>query len=155
MTSSSNNMVHNRLNEISPTILPVSTNMVTVSSPASSIHKALSSNDSFDDFEQVENKKKHKRKRQPAASTRSLTNVVTPPVIPPAPVAVVPLLQNVVTNESTRYAQNRCPFPPFNIRLNAGKVTSNQVKEGLIEHCKKRISNGNKYLKLSFIQWWF
>ena len=42
-----------------------------------------------------------------------------------------------ITNESTRFAQTRYPFPPFIIRFSAGKVKINQVKEGLIEHCKK------------------
>ncbi len=43
MTSSSNNILHKRLNEIPPVPPPVSTNMVMVSSPATSIHKGLSS----------------------------------------------------------------------------------------------------------------
>ncbi|CAF4811707.1 unnamed protein product, partial [Rotaria sp. Silwood2] len=43
----------------------------------------------------------------------------------------------VITNESTRFAQTRYPFPPFVLRFGAGKVTSNQLKENLIDHCKK------------------
>ena len=43
----------------------------------------------------------------------------------------------VITNESTRFAQTRYPFPPFVLRFGSGKVTSNQVKENLIDHCKK------------------
>jgi hypothetical protein len=154
MTSSSNNILHKRLDEIPPVPPPVSTNMVMVSSPATSIHKGLSSNDSFDDFEQVKNKKKQKRKRRPAASTHSSAVVVSPPVIPTDPVIVMPVSQNLgqqvhasqvmhgpqqisITNESTRYAQTRYPFPPFSIRFNTGKVSSNHVKEGLIDYCKK------------------
>ncbi|CAF2125438.1 unnamed protein product, partial [Rotaria magnacalcarata] len=34
-----------------------------------------------------------------------------------------------ITNESARYAQTRYSFPPFIIRFNAGKVTSNKIKE--------------------------
>ncbi|CAF3731030.1 unnamed protein product [Rotaria socialis] len=43
-----------------------------------------------------------------------------------------------ITTESTRYAQARYPFPPFNIRFNAGKVTSNKIKEGLIAYCNQK-----------------
>ncbi|CAF1526154.1 unnamed protein product [Rotaria sordida] len=43
----------------------------------------------------------------------------------------------VITNESTRFAQIRYPFPLFVLRFGSGKVTSNQVKENLIDHCKK------------------
>ncbi|CAF0908716.1 unnamed protein product [Rotaria sordida] len=43
----------------------------------------------------------------------------------------------VITNESTRFAQTRYPFPPFVLRFGSGKVKSNQVKENLIDHCKK------------------
>lgn len=187
MTSSSINIVHNSSIKIPPVPPPVSTNMVHDSSPASSIQKAISSNDSFDDFEQVQNKKKQKRKRKPAASAHSQANVVPPPVIPPlmspVPGAVIPLLPNLgqhdhasqhprypqqisITNESTRYALSRFPFPPFSIRFKTGKVTSNQVKEGLIEHCKKEHqmainilncrlatgSSGNEYDILLFLK---
>ncbi|CAF4220298.1 unnamed protein product, partial [Rotaria magnacalcarata] len=34
-----------------------------------------------------------------------------------------------ITTESTRYAQTRFPFPPFIIRFNVGRITSNQIKE--------------------------
>ncbi|CAF4012315.1 unnamed protein product, partial [Rotaria sordida] len=40
----------------------------------------------------------------------------------------------VITNESTRFAQTRYPFPPFVLRFGSGKVTNNQVKENLIDH---------------------
>jgi hypothetical protein len=62
-----------------------------------------------------------------------------------------------ITTESTRYAQTRYPFPPFIIRFNAGKVTCNQIKEGLTTFCNQnyqmeinRLSNrscNNEYLK--------
>ena len=39
-----------------------------------------------------------------------------------------------VTKESARFAQARYPFPPFTLRFNSGKVSANQVKEGLITH---------------------
>ncbi|CAF4457448.1 unnamed protein product, partial [Rotaria socialis] len=42
-----------------------------------------------------------------------------------------------ITTESTRYAQTRFPFPPFIIRFNVGRITSNQIKEGLTSHCNK------------------
>ncbi|CAF5095822.1 unnamed protein product, partial [Rotaria magnacalcarata] len=38
-----------------------------------------------------------------------------------------------ITNESARYAQTRYSFPPFIIRFNAGKVTSNKIKEVKLE----------------------
>jgi hypothetical protein len=41
-----------------------------------------------------------------------------------------------ISNESTRYAQTRYPFPPFCIRFNSDKVTPNHIKESLIDHCK-------------------
>ncbi|CAF4372109.1 unnamed protein product, partial [Rotaria magnacalcarata] len=34
-----------------------------------------------------------------------------------------------ITTESTRYVQTRFPFPPFIIRFNVGRITSNQIKE--------------------------
>ncbi|CAF2970823.1 unnamed protein product [Rotaria sp. Silwood2] len=43
-----------------------------------------------------------------------------------------------ITNESTRYAQTRYPFPPFIIKFNGGKVTPNQIKEGLTDYCNKK-----------------
>ncbi|CAF3423267.1 unnamed protein product, partial [Rotaria sp. Silwood2] len=57
-----------------------------------------------------------------------------------------------ITTESTRYAQTCYPFPPFIIRFNAGKVPSNQIKEGLTAYCNQKISNGNQHLTLSFIK---
>ncbi|CAF4238846.1 unnamed protein product [Rotaria sp. Silwood2] len=42
-----------------------------------------------------------------------------------------------ITNESTRYAQTRFPFPPYILRFKSGKVTANQVKEGIIVYGKK------------------
>jgi hypothetical protein len=45
--------------------------------------------------------------------------------------------QSSITNESARYAQTRFPFPPYILRFKSGKVTENQVKEGIIDHCKK------------------
>ncbi|CAF1415441.1 unnamed protein product [Rotaria magnacalcarata] len=44
---------------------------------------------------------------------------------------------DVITNESARFAQTRYPFPPFILRFNSGKVTANQVKKNLIDHIKK------------------
>ncbi|CAF2146604.1 unnamed protein product [Rotaria magnacalcarata] len=43
----------------------------------------------------------------------------------------------VITNESTRFAQTRYPFPPLVLRFSSGKVTVNQIKESLLDHCKK------------------
>ncbi|CAF1037377.1 unnamed protein product [Rotaria sordida] len=43
----------------------------------------------------------------------------------------------VITNESTHFAQTRYPFPPFVLRFGSDRVKSNQVKENLIDHCKK------------------
>jgi hypothetical protein len=156
MTSHSSNTVHNGTEEIPP-VLPsaqANSNLAMVSTPASSIHNGLSSNDTFDDFEQVRNKKKQKRKRKQAAPTPVLASVAPPLATSVVPGTDVPLLQVSsqldlvsqpshlpkqipVSNESTRYAQTRYPFPPFSIRFNSGKISPNHVKEALIEHCKK------------------
>ena len=54
-------------------------------------------------------------------------------------VPLAPHLQHMaITSESTRYAQTRYPLPPFIIRFNAGKVTSNQIKEGLTTFCNQK-----------------
>lgn len=64
--------------------------------------------------------------------------------------------------ESTRYAQTPYPFLPFIIRFNAGKVTSNQIKEGLSSHCNQsyqveinilnfRLSNRNSNNEYDFL----
>lgn len=42
-----------------------------------------------------------------------------------------------VTDESTRYALTRYPFTPFVLHFKTGKVTINQVKKDIIDHCKK------------------
>ncbi|CAF5173817.1 unnamed protein product, partial [Rotaria magnacalcarata] len=131
MTSSSNNILQNCLNETLVVSAPVSSNMV-IGSLTVPIQNELSSNISLDGFQQVENKTKKRIKRRLTTSTikkkRSLdqTNINSKPVVP-APISI--------TTESTRYAQTRYPFPPFIIRFNAGKVTSNKIKEGLIDHC--------------------
>ncbi|CAF4251248.1 unnamed protein product [Rotaria sordida] len=183
MTSSSNNILQNCLNETSVVSAPVSTNMI-IDSPTVPSHDELSSNVSFDGCQQVENKKKKKIKHKLTTSTikkkrtHYQTNIISKSAAPSplssisASVAAEPLLhkipgvqqvQNVqqlqdiqqvsggpqvqgalslshpqqilITAESTCYAQTRYPFLPFSIRFNTGKVTSNQIKEGLTAFC--------------------
>ena len=43
----------------------------------------------------------------------------------------------MITNESTRFALTRYPFPPFILRFDSEKITASQVKEGLMDHCKR------------------
>jgi len=54
--------------------------------------------------------------------------------------------QMVISNESTRYALTRYPFPPFVIRFSSGKVTANQVRECLIDHCGKKFQTSIQIL---------
>ena len=44
--------------------------------------------------------------------------------------------QPAITNESTRYAITRYPFPPFTVCFKAGKISAHQIESGLIAHCK-------------------
>ncbi|CAF4536872.1 unnamed protein product [Rotaria magnacalcarata] len=62
-----------------------------------------------------------------------------------------------ITNESARYAQTRYSFPPFIIRFNAGKVTSNKIKEEIktrypqiknVIRLKNKFNNDIKLVKL-------
>ncbi|CAF4764898.1 unnamed protein product, partial [Rotaria sp. Silwood2] len=118
-----------------------------------SVRRPLSVDESDDGFRVVKNKKKQKQIARDDPQTlndieASRINTITPNLVD------VQLDQNstrivndnqhqlsshnfVITNESTRFAQTRYPFPPFVLRFGAGKVTSNQVKENLIDHCKK------------------
>lgn len=58
MTSYSNNIVFNNTKK-NPTVPPsVTTNMIPVNSPVSSVRRALSTDDSSDEFVQVKDKKK-------------------------------------------------------------------------------------------------
>ena len=79
MTSTSNNIVNNCSISLTTDPIPVQTDMVITGSPVSSTSKVLSS----DDYRVVDNKKKLKRKRKLATSTRSYSI---------APTNVVPLI---------------------------------------------------------------
>ncbi|CAF4630407.1 unnamed protein product, partial [Rotaria sp. Silwood2] len=87
MTSSSNNIVQNCLNETSVVSAPVSTNMI-IGSPTVPIKNGLSSNVSLDGFQQVENKKKKKIIHKLATSaikkkrTHYQANIISNPVAP-------------------------------------------------------------------------
>ncbi|CAF4764832.1 unnamed protein product, partial [Rotaria sp. Silwood2] len=118
-----------------------------------SVRRPLSVDESDDGFRVVKNKKKQKQIARDDPQTlndieASRINTIAPNLVD------VELDQNstrivndnqhqlsshnfVITNESTRFAQTRYPFPPFVLRFGAGKVTSNQLKENLIDHCKK------------------
>ncbi|CAF1282535.1 unnamed protein product [Rotaria sordida] len=174
MTSSSNNILQNCSNETSVVSAPVSTNMI-IDSPTVPIQNGLSSNGSFDGFQQ--------KKR-----THYQTNSISKPVSPspmssiPVPIAAEPLLHKVVqqvgvihhvqdiqqvlggpqvrcalpsshpqqisiTTESTRYAQTRYPISPFITRFNAEiKTRYPQVKNIII--LKNKFNNDIKLVKL-------
>ena len=68
MTSYSNNIMENCLNEKTGSSAPVSTNMIIVS-PSASPYNGVSSNVSLDGFQQIENKKKTRIKRKLTTST--------------------------------------------------------------------------------------
>ncbi|CAF3202205.1 unnamed protein product, partial [Rotaria sp. Silwood2] len=128
-------------------------NLNLVNSPISSVRRPLSADESEDGFCIVTNKKKQKQSalNDPQALKDTESSRGNPI---PLNLAVIELDQNqtravidnqhrsssnnfVITNESTRFAQTRYPFPPFVLRFGSGKVTSNLVKEGIIDHCKK------------------
>ncbi|CAM4852188.1 unnamed protein product [Rotaria magnacalcarata] len=107
MTSSSNNILQNCLNETLVVSAPVSSNMV-IGSLTVPIQNELSSNISLDGFQQVENKTKKRIKRRLTTSTikkkRSLdqTNINSKPVVPapviflPTSISTEPVIQKVV-----------------------------------------------------------
>ncbi|CAF5162730.1 unnamed protein product, partial [Rotaria sp. Silwood1] len=122
-----------------PVQSPVSTSRA--GSPASSARRTLSSNEDEDGFTTVKSKKKKNRNesfdqsspsRQVITTSLSPTNITNAQVITqsknvvqhPSVVQPVP-----VSNESTRYALSRFPFPPFIIRFNSGNITTTQFKE--------------------------
>ena len=127
-------------------------------SPTPSIRRSLSSNNiDGDGFSTVMNNKKKKNqlvnfaqssqtRQDMETSVLSEIGPVAPPIVHditqstttsptaqhPVPVQPVP-----VTNDSTRYALSRFPFPPFSIRFNSGNVLASQVKEELVLFCKQ------------------
>ncbi|CAF3913491.1 unnamed protein product [Rotaria sp. Silwood2] len=164
MASSSINIINNISNSLEPVPMPAQKSMDMIGFPVSSNTNALSSNDSFDDFETVKNKKKLKRKHKMMTSSRLQSNFVPTSVLP-VPITSssnitaaattnanclisngdqhndaakrLSLPQQIsITTESTRYAQTRYPFPPFIIKFIAGNVLPKQVKEELLIHCK-------------------
>ena len=44
--------------------------------------------------------------------------------------------QPAISNESTRYAITRYPFPPFTLCFKAAKISADQIKTDLTDHCK-------------------
>ncbi|CAF4769264.1 unnamed protein product, partial [Rotaria sp. Silwood2] len=64
MASSSINIINNISNSLEPVPMPAQKSMDMIGSPVSSNTNALPSNDSFDEFETVKNKKKLKRKHK-------------------------------------------------------------------------------------------
>ncbi|CAF1110734.1 unnamed protein product [Rotaria magnacalcarata] len=159
MASSSIN--NNISNSLEPVPLPAQKSLDMIGSPVSSNTNALSSHDSFDDFETVKNKRKLKRKRKMMTSARLKSDVVPISVspiliysssnIPAAAITTDNSISNVdqhndvtkrlspqqipITTESTRYAQTRYPFPLFIIKFITGTVLPKQVKEELLAHC--------------------
>ncbi|CAF4707052.1 unnamed protein product, partial [Rotaria sp. Silwood2] len=166
MASSSINIINNISNSLEPVPMPAQKSMDMIGSPVSSNTNALPSNDSFDEFETVKNKKKLKRKHKHKMMTSScLQSNFVPASVLPVPITSssnitaaattnanilisngdqhndaakrLSLPQQIsITTESTRYAQTRYPFPPFIIKFIAGNVLPKQVKEELLIHCK-------------------
>jgi hypothetical protein len=118
-------------------------------SPTTSIRRSLSSNDLEDGFSTVV---KNKKKKNQQTSSDQVSQVhqfmvtsvssqdvpvapvldqsvtqLTSPIIQPAPVQPI-----TVTNDSTRYALSRFPFPPFLIRFNVDNILPSHVKEELV-----------------------
>ncbi|CAF1506510.1 unnamed protein product [Rotaria magnacalcarata] len=144
MVSSSTDIINNISNSLEPVPLPAQKFLDTIGFPVSSNTNALSSHDSFDDFETVKNKRKLKRKHKMMTSARLKSDF--------APLSISPIListdqhndvtkhlsppQHIsITTESTRYAQTRYPFPPIIIKFITGTVLPKQVKEELLAHC--------------------
>ncbi|CAF3818990.1 unnamed protein product [Rotaria sp. Silwood1] len=155
MASSSINIINTISNSFEPVPMPAQKSMDMIGSPVSSNTNALSSNDSFDDFVTVKNKKKLKRKHKMMTSSRLQSDFVPTSVLP-EPITsssnitdaattnsnilisngdqrndtakrLSPPQQISITTESTRYAQTRYPFPPFVIKFIAGHVLPKQV----------------------------
>ena len=136
---------------------PSSSNMNIDNQPSLSSRRILSTDESDVEYQQVTNKKSSKRKQKqltprhpqvlnvPQAShgDPDFPSTSDPVVTQHNPVLVNvnqhhPLVpQFTITNESTRYAQTRYPFPPFVLRFKSRNVKITEVKEGLIDHCKK------------------
>ena len=130
-----------------------------------SIRRSLSSNDIEDEFSTVVHNKKKKNQSittdqlsHPFQDTvTSIFDEIVPiaPVIDqigtqstndinqqptptqPVPAQPVPAQPSSVTNDSTRYALSRFPFPPFTIRFDSGKILPSHVKEELVKFCKQ------------------
>lgn len=129
------------------------TNLNLDNPPLSSSRRPLSTDESDDGFQVVKNKKKQKQIMN--VDPEEADDIHITRVIQDSPNLMVnkadqnPIhINNVnlnrltsnslkITNESTRFALTRYPFSPFILRFNSGKVTTNQIKEGLIDHCKK------------------
>ena len=137
----------------SPPLSPTYLNLHFVSSPLSSVQHPLSTDESDDGFSTAKNKKKHKQIARDDLQVFDDSEVSDVINNAPSPadkepdqnqVHIVNDIQNrlssktiVITNESTHFALTRYPFPPFILRFDSEKVTANQVKESLIDHCKK------------------
>ena len=122
--------------------------------PVTSVRSSSSSNDLGDGLSTVMNSKKKKRQSTLNGQLRSFhdaeTSVQTEtvPAVPlVAPVSNLltssPVQQSIpvppvpVTNDSTRYALSRFPFPPFLIRFHLGNVLPSHIKEDLVNFCKE------------------
>ena len=129
-----------------------STDLNSIISPLSSVRRPISTDESDDGFRIVKNKKKQKQIAR--NDPQILNDSEISHVIQNAPhfsdrerdqnqIHAANDIQNrlssnniEITDESTRFALTRYPFPPFVLRFSSEKVTTNQVKEGLIAHCK-------------------
>ncbi|CAF2066751.1 unnamed protein product [Rotaria magnacalcarata] len=121
-----------------------------VNSPLSSVRRPFSTDESDDGYCIVKNKKKQKQNTRDEsqalnAGEASRVNPTTINIVDTNPDhnqihAVndnqhrLSLNNFVITNESTRFAQTRYPFPPLVLRFSSGKVTVNQIKESLLDH---------------------
>ncbi len=121
----------------------------------SSIRRPLPTDDSDIDFQPVTNKKSQRKQRKSKETHVSQgisidhasvgSDLVPNPAIEGQVVhshganhQIGSSSQSIsISNESTRYAQTLYPFSPFILQFNSGKILVNQVKECVIDHCKK------------------
>lgn len=114
MTSTSNNILHNDLNETAEVSVPVLKHMI-IDPPIGSIHNGLSSMISIDGYQQVENKKKKKLKREITTSTikkkrthyqTNMSSPVAPSSVPTTPAPInAENAQQVIGVHSKQYFQ--------------------------------------------------
>jgi hypothetical protein len=120
------------------------------------VRRPLLTEESDDDFQSVVNKSPKRKQKQAALQFNQITDtnrsVINPGVsILSSDVTASinndlhsagnnkirpPIQPFIATNELTRFALTRYHFPPSVVHFKSTKVTFNQVKDSLINHCK-------------------